>query len=210
MAAWEQKLPLLILAASLLLGLRVQGRWWLLRFLWTMAITSTYTFLLFQAHLVSIAMVRTAIASDLHTFVPFVLFQSISIAIVSMRALPGIALTAGASRWRRHTRQLRRLGGLPAAHYLGVASDYQAARRPAVALPQPAAGPPHLPRRAPLATARDHADDPRALPGPNGGPRDLPHGPLDAAHPVGARVRAVRGRRVMPKDVTRCPPETFS
>ena len=49
MTAWEQKLPLLILAASLLLGLRVQGRWWLLRFVWTMAIASTYTFVLFQA-----------------------------------------------------------------------------------------------------------------------------------------------------------------
>ena len=63
MTAWEQKLPLLILAASLLLGLRAQGRWWLLRFVWTMAIASTYTFVLFQAHLVSIAMVRTAIVS---------------------------------------------------------------------------------------------------------------------------------------------------
>tara|TARA_B100000767_G_scaffold233487_1_gene225874 strand:+ start:456 stop:611 length:156 start_codon:yes stop_codon:yes gene_type:complete len=49
MTAWEQKLPLLILASSLLLGLRVQGRWWLLRFVWTMAIASTYTFVLFQA-----------------------------------------------------------------------------------------------------------------------------------------------------------------
>ena len=51
MTAWEQKLPLLILAASLLLGLRLQGRWWLPRFVWTMAIASTYTFVLFQVHL---------------------------------------------------------------------------------------------------------------------------------------------------------------
>ena len=48
MTIWEQKLPLLILGASLLLGLRVQGRWWLPRFVWTMAIASTYTFVLFQ------------------------------------------------------------------------------------------------------------------------------------------------------------------
>ena len=48
MTTAEQALPLVLLALVLLVGCRLQGRRFVPRLLWTMCLTSTYTFILFQ------------------------------------------------------------------------------------------------------------------------------------------------------------------
>jgi len=127
MTPLEQSVPPLLLTLVLIIGVRRQGVRFILGLAVTVAVSSFYAFIFFQA-----------MATDE--------FPTASNRILikhrhpAPRPLPGVAPACEYLGRRRHPRVLRRLGRLPAAHHQGMEPDGPPAHVLAVALPQSPGG----------------------------------------------------------------------